>query len=555
MGSRPLLLALVSIFASTAWLGCSSSDDSGSPATGGTAGDGGGGSGGTGGSATGGTAGSASGGTAGSAGTGGAPAGIAVLEHHNSPRRDGVYTDAAFTKTAAAGLHRDAGFSATVQGHVYAQPLFVEKGTQGKDAVYVVTESNNVHALDATTGAELWTKNVGAAPASSDLPCGNIDPLGITGTPVIDLGTKTIYFDAMTTPDGGSTLKHLIFALSLEDGSTVSGWPVDVSAKVSDNGVAFDSAVQNERGALAIAAGTLYVPYGGHYGDCGTYHGWVVGVPLADPSSPKGWRTEAKAGGSWAPGGVAVDGGHVYVTTGNTMGASTWGGGEAIIRLAAGPTFSGQSADYFTPSNWKALDAGDVDIGGSGPVLVDVAGSTPSKLAVALGKNGVAYLLDRENLGGVGSGDGTTGEGLFSAHVVGGPIINAAAAYTTAQGTYIVFKGTGSNCPSGQSGDLTALKITAGSPPQFTTAWCASQNGLGSPMVTTTDGSDNAIVWGLGAESSQKLRGFDGDTGAVIFDGGGSADTMKGLRRYDTAIAAKGRIYVAGDNAVFAFVP
>jgi hypothetical protein len=118
---------------------------------------------------------------------------------------------------------------------------------------------------------------------------------------------------------------------------------------------------------------------------------------------------------------------------------------------------------------------------------------------------------------------------------------------------YVAFKGDGASCPSGQSGYLTAIRVTAGSPPAFSTAWCASQGGQGSPMATTTDGRSNAIVWGLGAEGTNKLAGFDGDTGAVVFNGGGAADTMGGVRRYVTPIAAKGRIYVGGENAVYAF--
>ena len=75
-------------------------------------------------------------------------------------------------------------------------------------------------------------------------------------------------------------------------------------------------------------------------------------------------------------------------------------GGEAIIRLGPGAKFSGNSADYFTPSNWHQLDDDDADLGGSGPVLFDVPGATPSKLIAALGKNGMAYLLNRDDLGG-----------------------------------------------------------------------------------------------------------------------------------------------------------
>ena len=120
------------------------------------------------------------------------------------------------------------------------------------------------------------------------MPCGNIDPYGVTGTPVIDLGSRTLYVDAMTTPDGGTTKRHLVFAMSIDDGSMKAGWPVDVAAKAGSGGTAFTSAPQSQRGALAILGDRLYVPYGGLYGDCGNYHGWVVAIALGDPTQSAG---------------------------------------------------------------------------------------------------------------------------------------------------------------------------------------------------------------------------------------------------------------------------
>jgi hypothetical protein len=155
-------------------------------------------------------------------------------------------------------------------------------------------------------------------------------------------------------------------------------------------------------------------------------------------------------------------------------------GGEAVVRLGAGATFSGAAADYFAPSNWPHLDAADLDVGGSGPVVLDVPGATPSQLVIALGKNGVAYLLDRNNLGGIGTGDGTLGEGVQSAPVSTGPIINAAAAYRTASGSYVVFNtiGSGNGCPA-RPGNVVALKIGASAPPTLSVAWCADPSGKG----------------------------------------------------------------------------
>jgi hypothetical protein len=470
-----------------------------------------------------------------------------VLQYHNSPGRDGVYVDSTLTKAAAMTFHIDPKFKAKIAGAIYAQLLYVAGGSRGKDIIIAASEENNVAAFDAITGRAVWNRHLGPPVPLWRLPCGNINPLGITGTPVIDMASRTIFLDAMTTPDSGATKKHLVFALSLKDGSTLPGWPVDVSARVSFGKTGFDSAVQNQRGGLAFIKGTVYVPYGGHYGDCGDYHGWLVGIPAARPSSPKAWATTASGGGSWAPGGVASENGTLFISTGNTFGATVWAGGESLLRFGAGPVFSGRPADFFTPADWRTLDAFDLDIGGTGPVILDMPGSSPSRLLVSLGKDGRMYLIDRADMGGVG-------HPAAVARVARKAIIGAAAAYTTARGTYVVFKGNGSNCPDGQSGDLTAVRIIPGAPPTIQTAWCARQNGRGSPMVTTTDGHKEAIVWSVGAEGDNRLHGFDGDTGKVVYAGGGQHDVIGAVRRYQTPILAGGRIFVAADDAVESFV-
>jgi hypothetical protein len=490
--------------------------------------------------------------TGGNANAGGSTTG--VLEHHNRATRDGLYVDAAFTRSAAAGLHRDQGFNATFKGDAYAQPLFVDNGPQGKAAIIVATESNDVFAFDANTGAQLWTKNLGPSVPQSTLPCGNIDPVGITGTPAIDGPSRTIVLDAMIAADDGSP-HHKIFALAVEDGSIKSGYPVDVTGK-SAGGSTFDSSVQNQRGALTILGGTAYVPYGGHWGDCGTYHGWVVGVPLNNPGNATAWATRAQGGGAWAPGGVASDGTSLYVATGNTFGADTWSDGEGLIRLQSTPSFSTQDSDYFAPSNWSDLDANDTDVGGSGPLILHVDGAQPADLALGLGKDGMAYLVDRGNMGGIG-------HPLAAQKVNSGQIITAAAAYQTPQGAYAVFhgySGTGVGCPSGQSGTVVGLKIAAApeTPPTVQVAWCANATGKGAPSVTSTDGQSNTIVWVVsgtdGQPASQNvLLGINGETGKAVFGGGGAAEKMTRVRRFQPPIVAHGRIYVLGDNQVYAF--
>ena len=370
---------------------------------------------------------------------------------------------------------------------------------------------------------------------SSGLPCGNINPVGITGTPIVDLPSRSLFFDAETTPSAG-TFKHLIFSLNVDTGAINAGWPVDVNAKVSG----FDSSVQGERAALAIIGGILYVPFGGRAGDCGNYRGRLVGIQMNNPDSVTSWATTAIGGGVWGPGGVASDGTNPFVVTGNTFSTGgTWGGGEAVIRFQPGPVFSGATNDYWAPTNWLSLDNSDADLGGSGPILVDVPGAVPSALVVALGKDGKAYLLNRNTLGGISAP-------LSSASVSGNAIVQAAATYRTTQGTYVVIRANGST--------TTAFRITATNPPTIATGWSITGlSGVGSPFVTSTDGTSNAIVWVIGAEGDQKLHGYNGDTGAVVYAGGGANEVMAGTHRFNTAIAARGRIYIATNNKVYAF--
>ena len=470
-----------------------------------------------------------------------------VLEHHHRPSRDGVYLIPALTKMHAATLAIDPTFAPSVNGQTYAQPLYLVDPVAG-DRLFVATEQNQVSAWSAADGSPAWQQTLAPPMPHAALPCGNIDPLGVTGTPVIDGASRTMFLDAMTDA-GGLTARHRIYALSIDDGSTRAGWPIELDGRVVSGDIAFDSKVQNQRAALALLDGTLYVAYGGHFGDCGNYYGWVIGVPITDPTSIGVFRTHDQGVGIWGPSGIASDGAHLYVSTGNGFGGPQWGDSEAVLRLSPGPTFDRtDSRSYFVPSNWPDLDARDVDLAGTGPLLVDLPGAPHAELVIALGKDGKLYAADRANLGGIG------GE-LLSMPVASNSIINAAASYHTANGTYVVFKGNGRNCPNGTSGNVTAVRLLPTDPLTAEVAWCGNSGGLGSPMVTQTqrDGGDT-IVWVVGAEGDEKLHGFDGDTGATVFAGGSTAETMSGgVRRYVTPIAAQGRIFVGGDNRVYAF--
>ena len=460
---------------------------------------------------------------------------VNVTQEHNNLSRNGVYVDAAFTPSAAANLTRDLNFDGTIVGNMYAQPLYIEGGPSGP-MVIAVTESNNVYALNATTGTVIWQRNVGPA-VSSGLPCGNINPVGITGTPVVDLASRALFFDALID---GATKKHFIYSLNVDTGATNPGWPVDVNAVATYNGITFTSLVQEERGGLAVVNGTVYVAYSGYAGDCGTYRGWVVGVKINNPSTVKAWATTAIGGGIWGHGGVASDGTNMFVVTGNTFNTGgNWMGGEAIIRLQDGPSWTGQPTDYWAPTNWLSLDNGDTDLGGVSATIIDVPGATPSQLVLALGKDRNAYLLNRNNLGGITAP-------VTQANVSGTSLRGTSAVtYRTGQGTYFAFHDDGNA--------VTAYRITAANPPGIVSAWSMGQSGRGSPWVTTTDGTNNTIVWVAGVAGDQRLHGYNADTGAVVYTGGGANELMAGTRQWNTGIVARGRIYFAADNKVYAF--
>jgi hypothetical protein len=406
-----------------------------------------------------------------------------------------------------------------------------------------------------------WNVQLGNAvtPGTAGL-CGvPLNPLGITGTPVIDPATRTIYLDAMTNTTANGA-RHMIHALAIDsNGTDRAGWPIDVTATARSGTLTFDSPIQNQRAALILLGGKVFVAFGGHIGDCLGYHGWIVGVTTTGTPQVSAWATTAFAGGIWGTSGIASDGTSLYVTTGNTKatansgasgsspGDGNWGGGEAVIKF---PTSLVQpppatTTDYFFPAGWFNLDNSDSDIGGTGPILFTAPGVTPTNLVVALGKDRKAYLLNRANLGGM---DATP---LSGATVAANTVINAAVAYSTAQGTYIVLRGAGSNCPTGQTGGLTAVKVSAGTPPVLSTAWCGGPTANSNPAVSmSTAQGANTVVWYVGSDA--RLHGLNGDTGASV-----RADTtaLGTVKNHQAPIVANGRIFVASDTRVFAFTP
>lgn len=264
---------------------------------------------------------------------------------------------------------------AAVDGNVYASPLIVA------GHVIVATENNTVYSLDLFTGSVVWEVHLGDPVDASSLPCGDISPVtGITGTPAADIAGGLLYVVAYQR-----THHHMLFALKLVDGSVA--WQQDIDPSGSN------PSVQQFRGALAVGNGFVYVPVGGLFGDCGAYHGYVLAVPVGG-GLPRQFQVSSARGESvWSPQGVSVAAdGSVYFVTGNAVG-TVGSYSDSVLQLS--PDLSGVRS-FFTPSNWQALNASDVDLGSVGATLL------ADGHVFSIGKEGVAYLLRGGALGGVG---------------------------------------------------------------------------------------------------------------------------------------------------------
>ena len=465
------------------------------------------------------------------------PTAATVANYHGDAARSGNYVTPGLTWEAARTVHRDPGFDGRVEGNVYAQPLYWHPPGAAHGLVIVATESDVVDALDAVTGRMVWHTALGTPAPRSALPCGNINPLGITGTPVIDPSAGALYLDAMVEQDG--VPEHLVFGLRLSDGAMLPGWPINVRQALRARGIAFNPREQNQRSALALLAGRVFIAFSGHFGDCGGYHGIVLGVATNPPRPVAGWATRGLKGGIWAPGGISVADGRLFFTTGNTENARQWADGEGVFRLGPDLARTTDPHDFFAPSNWKSLDDDDLDLSGVGPLPIDLPDGAHRLLA--LGKDGNAYLLNRDDLGGIGGQ-------IAIARAAGTRIITGPAFYPNNGRILVAYQAQRAICPDGRpGGGLAAIAVAATS---LAPAWCAPLDGRGAPIVTTTDGHSDPTVWVVGAEGDNRLHALRGDTGQSLYT---SAEQLGGLRHFVTILVAEGRLYVAGDGGVTAF--
>ena len=378
-----------------------------------------------------------------------------VTTYHNDAARTGANLNETLLTTTNVNVSEFGKlFERAVDDEIYAQPLYVEgvnipvRGI--RNVVYVATNSNTVYAFDAddaTASAPLWSVNympAGAVPVvKTDVgqACGTYNDfagnIGIGGTPTIDQAAQTIYF-VTRTKEAGLFVQRL-HAVDIRDGSQKPGSPLVIQASVSGSGdgrdaqnnIAFNPRTHNQRAALLLDHGTVYIAWAS-YCDQGPYHGWILGYDAATLQQVMVFNAspDGGLGGFWhSGGGLAADAaGNLYGLTGNgSFNGSTAGGrnfGNSFLKVS--PT--GALLDWFTPYNWSFLNGIDADLGIQNAMLVP-----NTNLIVAGGKEGVMYVLDRNNMGHFRSGNNgqivQSFQGSSSGRMNGSPVYWSSAAY------------------------------------------------------------------------------------------------------------------------------
>lgn len=398
---------------------------------------------------------------------------------------------------------------------IWSQPLLLG------GRVYVATVGDRLSALDAATGAVVWSTSLGTPVPAGALPCGDVTPtVGVVGTPVIDPGTGVIYAVADTWDAAAKEAHHVLVGLALAGGEQVLRTPVDPPGA--------DPKALLQRTALNLDAGHVVFGFGGNDGDCGEYRGAVVSVG-EDGSPASFWQTPialpSKSGGAvWATSGPAVDGeGHIFAATGNPnppsgQTASTYDYSDSVVELS--PSLALQGA--FAPPNWEAESNSDLDLASAGPELL------PGGVLFQAGKDGVGHLISE-------AGMGAQAPALYSHTVCGGHGSFGGDAY--AAGVIYI------PCTNGVQ--ALAYDLAARS---FTPIWQGPGDAFGAPILSA------GLVWSAATGGfkggGRKLYGLDPASGAVRY-----TETLPQpiADHFGSPSAGGGRLFISTGTSVTAY--
>jgi hypothetical protein len=505
-----------------------------------------------------------------------------VMTWHNDAARTGQnLTETLLSPSNVNSTSFGLLFTLPVDGKVDAEPLYVPSlsiSAVPHNVVYVATENDTVYAFDADSGGSpLWSKSVllSGETASDNRGCPNITPtVGILATPVIDLASGphgTIYVAAMSKDSSGNYHQRL-HALDITTGTEQSGWPITVQATYPGNGpnssgglLTFDPKQYMERAALVISNGVVYTTWASHC-DGDPYNGWVIGYKETTQAqvvlnlTPNG--SSPQRGAIWMAGaGPAVDaGGNLYFLIGNgtfdtslnVNGFPAQGDyGNAFLNLS---TTSGLAvADYFTMDSTVSESANDEDLGSGGgmllPILNDAMGN-PHELAVGAGKDGFAYIVDRNNMGKFNM----SSNAVYQDFWLGNPVFSSPAWFNNT-----LYYG-----PIGSP--ITAYPFSDGSfntssPPSTSHSFGVNCSNTGATPSISANGSANGIVWtsdtpcgNTGAHQAAVLYAFDASTLTELYDSTQNTSENFGIgTTFPTLTVTNGKVYVGGSTGVAVF--
>ena len=450
-------------------------------------------------------------------------------------------------------------FSTPVDGQVYAQPLVVGS------TLITATENDKVYGLDPATGAIKWTDDIGPAWPITKVwsQCTDLFPnIGVTSTPVYDPATGYVYLTAKVNDGPDITAPNwYMHAVDPATGAEKPGFPVKIGGSPSNDpqNVPFNAEHQAQRPGLLLLNGVVYAAFGSHC-DNGPYRGYVVGVSTAGKQTAM-WGSEVTwsggGGGIWqSGGGIVADGaGHLFVATGNGVSPSDAPGSapppylsESVVRLTVNADGSLSAGDFFAPADAAALDQQDKDLASGGPMALpdDFGSATHPHLLVQQGKDGRVFLLDRDNLGGMGQGAGGT-DADVSTMTPGAGGQWSHPAFWGGDGGYVYLVDNGA--------PLRALKygLSGGTTPVLSLAGTSAGGGFGytsgAPVVTSTGTtSGTAVVW---VEYSGGSYGTGGQLRAynAVPDGNGTLALLGSwpigfTSKFATPATDRGRVYV-----------
>lgn len=455
----------------------------------------------------------------------------------------------------------------------FAQPLYVSgvlfPSVGQHNAVYVATESNTVYALDADgkASAPFWKKRLmppAATPVDGTKTGGAGGPItprvGITGTPVIDGSSGTLFVVSVTQESSGQV--HRLHALDITTGNEKFGGPVVIQATVSGTGagskngqIAFDPTLELQRAALSLINGVVYIGWGS-YQDWGNFHGWIMGYDASSLKQLRVWNTtpNGQGGSIWMSGAStsADSSGNLYVVTGNGTFDANNGGkdyGDSLIKLTPNGTFS--VSDYFTPFDQANLSVNDIDVGSSGlTLLFNQPGPNPN-LGICAGKAGKIYVIDLDNMGKFQAGSDTQIVQSIP-NALGNAQQTSDKDYSTAvywQGN-VYYIGNGDVVKEFQlrNGRLSGSPVDAGS---------HAYGYPGANMSVSSNGSSDGILWSIEASGQNVLHAYDAnDISNELYN---SDQNSSGRDHFGTAIrftvptVANGKVYVGGQTQLAIF--